>query len=1054
MVTFREILKEGQQKGDTDLLMNLEEMETASKEWMPSIYDEHGVHAGYPHVVNVETNIDRAVPDHIKETLSYTEIFVLLASVLVHDLGKGGTDKEHQKDHGKISCVRILEERDKIKIPTLELARWCAIVACSHTWQEPYPDKECHFRGNGCYLKCTPKANGIQPYCELYANPSTTDGPVRLDRLACLLRIGDEVDNSKYRAIPEWLANINNKLTKEGGKSKNTEKLKEWRKRIDWILFDQPGSCIRFRCSSLDEGWKRDSLDRLAQALNGTNEVLKHWKPLMLKIGLEYDEAFIDVSHPSPALFKSKDVVKNKNRRQGHLESSLRPEHLKRIAEAMLRLIHGVIYADFIGWEAIAVEAGIKDIEYIKLALNRIQSIYIGDGNQAFCNRYYKWIKKIFAQSRLGDDLSKINIVLSNKGVEVRSFDCKEDKTQLLNLPREAFHGPETIDTGINVLNHLLCPERPVGTSDYSRHNWQGGFYAPSSKVESCSWFPPIIAIEGSSGEGKSTLSMQISWNLVYNKKADDYAWLCLFYTLEQEPERLLQNLDSYNYFSSMDEKVDDSIKFILNLDRQAWSHYKESEFVKGKLILPRLSPKHSVEGRKGLWDLFDLRYRELFNAIRWSYKVRQSLIKKKVKIQTLFIIDSLGALANQSLERDQLHQLFALFRTYKVPLIVTLERQKHWAKMEDEVHFNHARYLSDVVVSLASSEKDGYYRQTIEVSKTRYNRRILGKHQMKLKSPHHQTTRGVDDRCGVVIYPSIHRYYSMSREKLKSQPSEDRILINRELLPINSSLGNKNEEQIKSDTCIAVTGPFGGHKLALAMNLLMCRKPSKPKVIISLAEEAEINIKGVAFIPSVYQEWKDYLEKRDIVPSELISNKLSVVEFGKVTYDEGTCFNKMITLVNFRAGQIMAEEFLYIIESILDKDKSAGFEDSIDGVLFADTALMRTCFPGLAKDPLFLSAFVDIIKSRGLFSVFIDVEDMDGKPSQELLAASDIRIFVEHKEGYGDPVLHVDNVRGKVYDRRYRRIYVNDKSKESTLEISSPFSMGEEMLKVESEST
>jgi hypothetical protein len=122
--------------------------------------------------------------------------------------------------------------------------------------------------------------------------------------------------------------------------------------------------------------------------------------------------------------------------------------------------------------------------------------------------------------------------------------------------------------------------------------------------------------------------------------------------------------------------------------------------------------------------------------------------------------------------------------------------------------------------------------------------------------------------------------------------------------------------------------------------------------------------------------------------------------------------------------GQIMPEEFLYILEQYLNSNgKSKEGECEFDAILFTDTAQFRTGFPGLVRESLFLPAMVDTIKNKGLFSVFVDVVEGDSQWHPELLAAADCRVLLEHRDE--DIVFQVNNVRGKVYDMSRRKIFV-----------------------------
>ena len=300
--------------------------------------------------------------------------------------------------------------------------------------------------------------------------------------------------------------------------------------------------------------------------------------------------------------------------------------------------------------------------------------------------------------------------------------------------------------------------------------------------------------------------------------------------------------------------------------------------------------------------------------------------------------------------------------------MLVTLERLKHWAVSEEEIHFNVARYLADIVIRLDEVTKNDYYYQTIEVTKTRYNRRILGKHLLKLKSDKQPATGEFDPRCGIVIYPSIHYHLVHSRVH-KDKTCLLPLDIDDQTLPLGSGEktdNSKNTQEIESDTCIVITGPYGGHKFAIAINLLLRTKTPNQndghKLIVSFAEEREIKLKNVALLEN-FKNWRGNLTTTGPTKQEGKGMKVWKQQFGlnhlitllkdfKNWINNQTSLgpikqegkgmkvwkqqfgpNGIITLLNFRMGQIMPEEFLYIFEKYLND------HNEIDSVLFTDTA-------------------------------------------------------------------------------------------------------------------
>ncbi|NIP25217.1 MAG: hypothetical protein GWN67_10880 [Phycisphaerae bacterium] len=985
MITFRQLLRDFESRGETNLCSVLEQMyEDALNSWLSQLGEHKGSYMGIPHIKNVESHLDRAAPIEFKQKLSPQEIFVLLSAILLHDIGKLQILKQKEslvldmypppEVHSKYSCLHILQKWAFLRIPNKEFARWIAILACSHCWQKPEPDEKCVFRRTKCSILCV---DGPTPYSELDLILDLSHGPVRLKWLATLLRIADEVDNCVSRTVPEHIIEALDETDKKAESS--------WRKCISEVFFNPDGGCIQLRTPNIESEWhesewKVEELERASQALKNIDNVLENWKVPLVEMGLNYKKSFVEVSVPLHSLFDAEQLEflkKKHGTRSFSIEPLLSENLLNRITKAILRLDRAVIDGSPFSWEALAEEARINDIKLVQLAVNRIRSI--------------KHYPKHYRCHKL-KDVSKVDIILSSQGW---SLNKNVPHKNNISGKKPPIYEKGVIPTGIKKLDELLCPE-PVKNNH--------GFYAP--KMDYDKWLSPIVAIEGSTGDGKTTLSLQIAFNLA------KMGWACLYYSLEQEPARVLKYLESYKFFDPSDSRSKDNI-FNMEEDNNAW--YKQTRLA-GKLLLPRLTPRPVGNINLSSQVVFERRYLELEKSLKW--------VKNKTS-QSFYFIDSLTAFSHKPLIRSEIHRLFSLFRLAQVPLLITLERQRHWGLTKEETHFNCARYLADNVIRLDSEEKDRYFRQSIEVTKSRYNRRILGKHLMKLKSPHQKATKGFDDRCGVVVYPSIHTHLVRSRRK-KRFPKSLRLDIPAQVLPVGYITKHPKTQEIDPDTCIVISGPHGGHKFALAVNLLLRTKSPekthkiKRKLILSLAEEREIRLRGVALIENM-KDWRNSLKELEFSQAQQVEEvKVWEQLFGFADKNK-TKERIYISLLNFRMGQIMPEEFLYIFEKYLQNN-------NIGAVLFTDTAQLRTRFPFLAAEPLFLPALIDIIKSKGLPSVFIDTKD-NNRSNQALLAAADCRIFIEH-DPKGGNILRSDNVRAKNYDRRERVIDVETDSK------------------------
>ncbi len=121
------------------------------------------------------------------------------------------------------------------------------------------------------------------------------------------------------------------------------------------------------------------------------------------------------------------------------------------------------------------------------------------------------------------------------------------------------------------------------------------------------------------------------------------------------------------------------------------------------------------------------------------------------------------------------------------------------------------------------------------------------------------------------------------------------------------------------------------------------------------------------------------------------------------------------VPMLNFRLVQILPEEFFYILNGYLHKNRY-----TFDSVLVTTTAQLKTRFPLLNKEPLFFPVFVDIIESKEMFSIFIDaLSSEEDLPQASLQAAADCAIFIDSdKNNEENNILRVKNIRGKNYER------------------------------------
>jgi hypothetical protein len=201
-------LRERLKKEAPDLATDLErQRKQAQSEWFAAISPHLGSTNSGPHVANIEGHLDRtleALHEH-KPTAGVLqmrpiEVYVLLAAVLFHDLGRTRDgdrkkDSERRKDkesgeasgHGAESRTMLDRDFASFGIHNRELARSLARICESHTaTPEKRRDEEHRLRMGDVV---------IDPY-----------GLVRERMIGALLTLGDHMDCAQTRVIPDYIA--------------------------------------------------------------------------------------------------------------------------------------------------------------------------------------------------------------------------------------------------------------------------------------------------------------------------------------------------------------------------------------------------------------------------------------------------------------------------------------------------------------------------------------------------------------------------------------------------------------------------------------------------------------------------------------------------------------------------------------------------------------------------------------------------------------------------------------------------------------------------------
>ena len=585
------------------------------------------------------------------------------------------------------------------------------------------------------------------------------------------------------------------------------------------------------------------------------------------------------------------------------------------------------------------------------------------------------------------------------------------------------------LQTGNDHLDDLLSPDRKKGI--------KGGILIGSGSKRS-DMETPIVVIEGMTGTGKTTLALQIA-----HAAAKQHNWVVLYYSLEQTFQSLYRVASNFGLIESEGEPV---VEFfdVQTADTEIQFDSKES-----KIHFCHLSPRPFI--KKEEKDVFEQRFAELnhvFNEVT-------EILKEQVFI--LVVIDSITALAGgRSLERNEIYRLFSLFRNYHIPGLITLEMHSELTSESEEIFFECTRFLSDIVISLTKGFKSEYYLNFIEIIKSRVGRQALGKHLYKMRTLPSANESSEKEPLGIVVYPSIHYVLSKARGQITIKQDNQKNFI------IDKTYETKDEKKdlclifdnnfIMPNSCTAITGPNGTHKLALGINLAMGHFENQTTnlLIINFGGTGEFNFQGIA--------WTNFNKKWSKLKRNPASFTGTLMKYWHTVYGIGNSdSDPVVTITTFKIGQLSPEECFDAIEKTISRADE--HKRPFSSVLLINTAELCTGFPLLKAEPLFLPALLDLFAIHGLVSICIGVEDkmevINREANFTLLAKADYRIvmshypsienlsrgYVEASEKKEEPRLKeqlislvLDNVTGRHYMRQPKWIRVEECEKDGKI--------------------
>jgi KaiC/GvpD/RAD55 family RecA-like ATPase len=635
------------------------------------------------------------------------------------------------------------------------------------------------------------------------------------------------------------------------------------------------------------------------------------------------------------------------------------------------------------------------------------------------------------------------------------------------------------LPTGIEHLDSLLCAN--LGVKE------RGGFLIRENEKSET----PIILIEGDTGTGKTTLSMQIvnaaarsnedyDHMFYMQKEGNKECWEIYYYSLEQTATALV-NLSKK--FGFLDAKVGDS--YYKDESEIPFINSKNEKAKKYKIHFCHFSPKPITSADEK--DVFEQRMGELNNA------VLKILSNKNENKNILFVIDCLNALSAKKLDRSDLYRLFSIFRKNKIPALFTLEYPSQQVYKEaPDVASDCARYLADIVISLTRETPIEHNQFYLEIIKSRVCRQALGKHLYKIRTIENEMSIKTDNRKGIVVYPSIHYILSRVREDavitsekqkdIDDNTKNDFVICNETKGTFNHDFKDIgliiNSSTISSNSSIAIVGPDGTHKLALGLNFafgvrvnnyrkiarILANKNDKildiipnegqylePKVlIINFGSSSDLDFSGIA--------WTDFNKNFSKIEKDHTQDEGNKIKFWHTNYQLKknsvvgnnkpslirNRFNAVVT--SFKVGQLTPEECFDVIEKRLRKEELLAQKDEYQKIfpftsaIICNTAELCTGFPLLKKDPLFLPSLIDLFEAHRLVTIGLGIENEKDIGNQEanfaLLARADYRIKLSHQpkveELSKDITCKIEELINKKDDKEYSNLF--EKYKNRTL--------------------
>ncbi len=332
------------------------------------------------------------------------------------------------------------------------------------------------------------------------------------------------------------------------------------------------------------------------------------------------------------------------------------------------------------------------------------------------------------------------------------------------------------------------------------------------------------IIIRGKPGTAKSTLALQMT--VVASMPPNNV--FSFYITLEESPKNIVSKANDFRWDKSCITYNELNINHINNKD-ESQSNYRSKSLLhrqfeemialqkKPKVIISTLSPRNVFNYGNKNDTLYHYRYHQLEKILNEADIYNRNNREHKIGF---VCVDSLNVFGDTLLTRTELFRLFELFKKYKIiGIFIVEEDEKYLFATEDKLHGATIEYLSDIAISLTTGEDDGYFLRYFEITKSRYQHQVYGKHPFRISQRDDKKKGPIE---AIKVLPSLHYLVSATDKPDNEQYNSQFYTWENTGVFCDSDTEIYLPLDFKLPKVILIKGPGASFKTTLARDFLM----------------------------------------------------------------------------------------------------------------------------------------------------------------------------------------------------------------------------------------